>query len=119
MYSFSEKSKKKISTMHPDLQGILYDAIEMMDLTIVYGYRGEAEQNEAYDSGHSKLRFPQSDHNRMPSDAADVIPYPEKWGATREQFMLMQGILRGIAHKRGVKLKKLIDWDLAHIAREK
>lgn len=115
MYSYSESSKKKISTMHPDLQAILDDAIEVMDLTVVWGYRGEEAQNKAFDEGNSKLKFPQSDHNRMPSRAGDVIPYPEKWQASREKFMLMQGILRGIAHKRGIKLKKLISWDLAHI----
>ena len=114
MYLYSASSKKKIGTMHPDLQAILYDAIEIMNLTAVWGYRGELDQNIAFDKGNSKLRFPESDHNRMPSKAGDVIPYPEGWKASREQFMFMQGILRGIAHKRGIRLKPLINWDLAH-----
>ena len=117
-YSYGRKSIEHKRTMHPDLQGIYDDAIEVMDNSIVWGYRGEAAQTEAFTNGNSKAPFPRSAHNRMPSRAGDSIPYPEGWKATREQFMLMQGILRGIAHKRGVRLKPLIEWDLAHIEME-
>jgi peptidoglycan L-alanyl-D-glutamate endopeptidase CwlK len=92
----------------------LDDLIEIYDNSVVWGYRGEIDQNLSFDSGNSKAMVPRSAHNRMPSRAMDTIPYPEQWRATREQFMYMQGLIRGIAHKRGIKLKPLIEWDLAH-----
>ena len=45
------------------------------DMTVLCGYRGEAEQTAAFESGASQLRFPQSRHNRSPSLAVDVAPY--------------------------------------------
>jgi peptidoglycan L-alanyl-D-glutamate endopeptidase CwlK len=116
-YHYGRRSLEHKKTLHPDLQTILDDAIEIVDLSVLCGYRGELEQNIAYDAGRSKLRFPESDHNRMPSRAMDTGIHPINW-EDREAFMYMQGILRGIAHRRGIKLKPIIKWDLPHTALE-
>jgi len=55
------------------------DVIQFVDCSIICGYRNERDQNEAYDKGFSKLRFPQSRHNKLPSEAVDAVPYPIDW----------------------------------------
>lgn len=79
MPKYSEKSKKKLSTAHDDLQEIFNIVICDFDCTILDGHRNELRQNEAYDNGFSKVRFPDSKHNKKPSEAVDAIPYPVEW----------------------------------------
>ena len=44
------------------------------DLTVLCGHRGQLEQEIAFKTGASKLRWPRSKHNAMPSLAVDVAP---------------------------------------------
>jgi peptidoglycan L-alanyl-D-glutamate endopeptidase CwlK len=57
----------------------MYEAIKVTDFSVICGFRGEKEQNEAYARGHSKLKWPQSKHNQTPSMAVDIVPYPIDW----------------------------------------
>lgn len=59
------------------------------DLTITCGFRGEAEQNDAYNRGTSKARFGQSKHNTFPSQAIDICPYPINWDTTDRRWQDM------------------------------
>jgi peptidoglycan L-alanyl-D-glutamate endopeptidase CwlK len=61
----------------------MYEAIKVTDFSVICGFRGEKEQNEAYSSGHSKLKWPQSKHNKIPSEAVDIVPYPIDWNDER------------------------------------
>jgi peptidoglycan L-alanyl-D-glutamate endopeptidase CwlK len=79
MPSFSVKSRTNLNQAHPDLQVLFNDVIQFVDCSIICGYRNERDQNEAYDKGFSKLRFPQSRHNKLPSEAVDAVPYPIDW----------------------------------------
>ena len=79
-YRFSQRSLDRLGTCHPDLVLLITEALAdpacPSDMTVLCGYRGEAEQNAAYDSGASKLRYPRSKHNKTPhSMAVDVAPY--------------------------------------------
>lgn len=75
MYKFSELSQKKLDTCHPFLQEVCNELIKEMDFTVLCGYRGKAEQDEAFAKGASKLKFPKSRHNTKPSKAVDIAPY--------------------------------------------
>ncbi len=79
MSTYSLASKKKLETCHPDLQTLFFYVQLGYDNTIVCGHRGEQEQNEAYANGYSKLKWPESKHNKIPSEAVDAVPY-EKTG---------------------------------------
>jgi peptidoglycan L-alanyl-D-glutamate endopeptidase CwlK len=79
MPKFSIKSMQKLSTCDNRLQVLFYEVIKEFDCTILCGHRGEAEQNAAYASGNSKLKYPKSKHNSLPSMAVDVAPYPIDW----------------------------------------
>lgn len=78
-YRFSTRSASRLAECHPDLQALMNAVIESADcpcdVTVLCGFRGEVDQNAAYDAGRSKLRFPQSKHNKTPSHAVDVAPY--------------------------------------------
>jgi len=76
---FGTRSKKNLSECHKDLQALFNEVIQYVDCAVICGHRGEEAQNEAYDKGFSKVRFPKSKHNRMPSYAADVVPWPLDW----------------------------------------
>lgn len=75
MPGFSEKSQAKLHTCHPDLIQIFTKVVEIRDCTIIEGYRDEETQNEYFRTGKSQVQFPNGNHNRSPSMAADVMEY--------------------------------------------
>jgi len=77
---YSKRSLDRLATCHQDLQDLFNYVIKTEDCAILCGHRGEQEQNDAFDKGYSKLRYPHSRHNSMPSKAVDVMPYPIDWG---------------------------------------
>lgn len=113
MPKFSQRSLKNIAQCHPDIQRIAHELIKEMDVVVICGYRGEKEQNAAFARGTSKLRFPKSKHNKTPSLAMDVCPYPIDWEA-RAKFLEMRERMRKIADRLGIKVR-FISWDLPHI----
>lgn len=83
MPKFSARSLKNLEQCHPLLQLLMYEAIKVTDFSVICGFRGEKEQNEAYSRGNSKLKWPQSKHNQTPSLAVDIVPYPIDWNDER------------------------------------
>jgi peptidoglycan L-alanyl-D-glutamate endopeptidase CwlK len=79
MARFGKSSLSRLETCHEDLQLLFLQVVSTFDCSIICGYRGEEEQNEAFDKNLSKLKFPDSKHNAYPSMAIDVIPYPVAW----------------------------------------
>lgn len=116
MPKFSTRSIQRLETCHRDLQVIFNEVVQHFDCTVVCGHRGEAEQNEAYNAGNSKLRFPQSKHNKTPSMAVDVVPYPIDWNDT-DRMRYFAGVVKGIAalmYRQGTITHQLRwggDWD--------
>lgn len=53
-----------------------------MDHSLRVGYRNEEDQTAAFNSGNSKVKWPDSYHNARPSMAVDASPYPlpKNWG---------------------------------------
>lgn len=110
MYSFGKKSLDKLKELDPRLQEVLNEAIKLMDFTILVGHRNEEDQNKAAAEGKSKLKWPNSAHNSLPSKAVDVAPYPIDWN-DRERFTYLAGIIVGIAHSKGYELTWGGDWN--------
>jgi len=81
MFKFSKTSQDKLNTCHPDLIRLMEVALKTspMDFSIICGHRGEKEQNEAVKAGTSKLDYPHGKHNKLPSLAVDIAPYPIDW----------------------------------------
>lgn len=92
-YAWGARSLSRLSECDGLLQELFHRVIKRgdlpFDLTILCGHRGELEQEIAFKSGASKLRWPKSKHNAMPSLAVDVAPLKEgkvswDWGLYNE-----------------------------------
>ena len=110
MPRFGKRSKKRLATCDDRLQDLFKKVIKYFDCTVIQGHRGEAEQNQAYDAGRSKLRYPDGKHNADPSKAVDVAPYPIDW-SDRDRFHYFGGFVLGIAAQMGLKIRWGGDWD--------
>jgi peptidoglycan L-alanyl-D-glutamate endopeptidase CwlK len=110
---FSKRSLNNLAQCHPDLQKIAHELIKEMDVVVICGHRGEKAQNEAFKRGTSKVRYPNSKHNKTPSRAFDACPYPIDWEA-RARFLEMRERMRAIAKRLEIKVR-FISWDLPHI----
>jgi peptidoglycan L-alanyl-D-glutamate endopeptidase CwlK len=97
MYSFSKNSQKHFDTCHAQLQLVLLEAIKYYDFSVVCGHRGQFEQDLAYAKGFSKLKFPKSKHNALPSNAFDIYPYHSQYGSLTEDAIVVKRIQSRIA----------------------
>ena len=110
MPKFGRTSRKRLESCHKDIQEVFKEVVKHYDCSIVCGHRGEKEQNEAYDKGNSKVKYPRGRHNKFPSNAVDVAPYPIDW-ADRDGFILFAGFVLGVASQKGFGLRWGGDWD--------
>lgn len=110
MYQYSKRSSDRLAICDERLQRVFNEVIRHRDCTILCGHRNEDEQNEAYRKGFSKLRYPASKHNRLPSSAVDVLPCPIDWKDT-ERMAHFAGFVLGVAASMGIHLRSGIDWD--------
>lgn len=119
MIKYGKASRAKIDELDGRLQTLLHRysdvAPESLDLSVICGFRGEAEQNAAFKLGRSKLQWPMSAHNKQPAKAFDFNPYPFTSFNDRDAWLLRQGALRIVAAIHGIRLKPLIEWDLPHV----
>jgi peptidoglycan L-alanyl-D-glutamate endopeptidase CwlK len=111
MPRFSKRSINNLSECHIDLQVIFKEVINHFDCSVIEGHRLEAEQNAAFKAGKSKLKFPLSKHNSLPSMAADVVPYPINWNDT-DRMRYFSGFVMGIAAllKEQGKITHTVRW---------
>jgi peptidoglycan L-alanyl-D-glutamate endopeptidase CwlK len=86
---------------------------EVCDISLVSGYRDFVEQNALFEAGVSTVRWPNSKHNKKPSLAVDLQPFPmptyEKklWGALGH----IAGRAFAIAQEEGFSIRWGGDWD--------
>lgn len=81
-YKFSKRSQTNLDQCTPVLKELMTRALmtSNSDFSVICGFRGEKEQNDAYARGASKLKWPNSAHNKTPkSYACDIAPYPLDW----------------------------------------
>lgn len=120
-YSFSNKSLSELRTCEHGIIVTMSRVIKHVDCTILQGYRGEGEQNRMFMEGRSELRYPMSKHNKTPSRAIDVIPYPVIWPdkkkrpdtfvADMNRFARFAGFVQATAISLGYELRWGGDWD--------
>ena len=110
MPKLSTRSAAKLMTCDTRLQDVVKAAIARIDFTVLCGHRGEIEQNEAYERGFSKLKFPKSMHNSIPSKAVDLAPYPIDWKGL-DRFKALMLIVKSEADRLEIKLRFGWDWN--------
>lgn len=96
MPKFNTNSQNQLLTCHPELQLLFQEVIKYFDCTVLEGFRNEAKQNKAKDSGNSTFKWPDSKHNKIPSMAVDVVPYPIEWDNIKRMYFF-GGYVLGIA----------------------
>jgi len=106
---WSKRSAQRLETCDDDLIVVFDDVVKIYDCTILCGFRNEMDQMRAYTSGRSKLKFPDSKHNNIPSMAVDVVPWPIDWDDLY-RFFHLAGIVKGMAYARGVEIIWGGDW---------
>lgn len=117
MPKFSDASEGRLASCDGRLQEILRSAIEIVDFVVVQGHRNQADQDKAFAEGKSKLRWPNGNHNSLPSRAVDVAPVYYDAGKAKIDwadaiaFGRLMGVVHAIAHSRGIRLRFGLDWD--------
>ena len=56
------------------------------------------------------MKFPDGNHNKKPSKAIDVAPYPIDWD-DRERMTYFAGYVKGIAMMLGIPIRWGGDWN--------
>jgi len=106
-------SRKKLLTCHPKLRLLVNTVAERIDLLVICGYRNEADQNLAFLSKASKLKWPKSKHNKKPSMAVDCAPLDAEgkldWKDI-EAFKNMIVVFKEEAKKLGIEIICGGDW---------
>ena len=109
---FSVASSDKLKTCCEPLQRLFNAVILERDCIVVCGFRDQVAQDAAFDKGFSKLRWPHGRHNRNPSMAVDVLPYPfknEDW-KDLELWAAFVEVVKNKAAELGIPIICGYDW---------
>lgn len=104
MPSFSTQSAAKLLTCDYALQRLFNEVIKVVDCSIICGNRCKEDQEFAYETGHSKLQWPDSKHNSMPSMAVDVMPYPVDW-SDMSRILAFAAIVKELAARGAIDIQ--------------
>ena len=110
MSQLGPKSVERLAECDERLQRVFNEVIKNYDCTVICGHRSKEDQDEAVRTGKSKLKFPDSKHNLVPSRAADVVPFPIDWN-DKIRFYHFIGYVLGVADTMGIKLRSGSDWN--------
>ena len=121
MPKFSSTSLKRLKTCEEPLQILFREVVKHFDCKVLGGHRSQQQQDDAFSSGRSKVRWPNSRHNSYPSKAVDVAPYPLRWpdkisdpkqrALEWRRWYMFVGVVRGIATQKGISIRCGADWD--------
>ncbi len=113
---YSQTSKNKLYECHVDLQKIFFEVIKYYDNTILWGERNKKDQDNVFESDYSKVKYPDSKHNRKPSLAVDSVPWYEEPPHIRWQdfkkFYEYGGFVQAIAKTLEIPIIWGGNWDM-------
>jgi hypothetical protein len=107
---FSRTSTRRLVTCDKRLERLALEVVRLYDCTVICGHRNKPEQEEAYRMGFSKKKWPESKHNKLPSLAIDLAPYPVEWNNTKRMYHFA-GFVQAMAIKLDIPLRWGGDWD--------
>ena len=122
----NKNSLTKLKTCHPDIIKLAHEVNKIFPIQCICGHRNEVDQDKAYQNGYSRLKFPNSKHNKKPSLAGDFVPDPDlnpatlDWGDIKS-FELMCLAFEQKADELGIKIRLGRDFkfkDFPHIQME-
>lgn len=107
----SERDKTRLASVDYRLVRLVEEVSKNFPLMVICGHRGEAEQNAAFEAKKTKVRWPNSKHNFMPSKAVDLAPTPLDWN-NKAAFVALATLMINEAKKQDVLIRWGGDWDL-------
>lgn len=132
-FRWGQRSLDRLGGCHADIRRVADAALASspFDLTVVTGFRKQAEQDEAFRVGRSKLRWPDSKHNHRDvlgdpcSLAVDLAPYLQPgwipWGSKEEHghtiaqqlryWDILAGVVLGAAESLHIPMRWGGDWN--------
>lgn len=113
MRSWSDRSHAVLETLDPRLQKLVTRIRdEVCDISLTCGYRNQEEQDALYPT-YTKVKWPNGKHNRYPSVAVDLQPYPYPIDAKKLWASLgyIAGRAHAIAEEEGFSIRWGGDWD--------
>jgi peptidoglycan L-alanyl-D-glutamate endopeptidase CwlK len=118
MRTFKAVYAQRLATCHPDLIRLFNAVNQVVECHPIVGHRNEADQNAAFAKKLSKLQWPNSRHNSLPSMAVDVVPdsVPDDGDADIDwnyipHFYYLAGTVQALAKHMGIKVRWGGDWD--------
>ncbi len=110
MYAWGPRSKKILTEIHEDLQLLCTVTLDLtpFDLTLTDGHRGEKLQEQYFNSGASKVEYPDSLHNKLPSMAVHLHPLPLDQHEYVQRYYILAGVVFAAARRLG--LEERIRW---------
>ena len=112
MFKFGNVSRRRLETADRRLQTLFNEVIKEYDHIIVCGHRNKAEQDLAFKTGKSKIKWPKGKHNSLPAKAIDAAPFVDGkviWDEV-EVKKFAKKVLE-IAKKLKIKIRWGGDWD--------
>jgi|TARA_R100001480_G_scaffold65931_1_gene77717 peptidoglycan L-alanyl-D-glutamate endopeptidase CwlK len=110
MPKFGKRSIRRLKGVDSRLRNVLNELIKIMDVTIIEGVRSTEKQQEYFKKGKSKIDGINKKGQHQLGKAVDLAPYPIDWN-DRDRMHYMGGMLIGIGHSMGYKLRWGGDWD--------
>ena len=113
MYRLSNRSKKRLEGVHPDLVKVVNRAIQITekDFSITCGLRTVQEQRKLVSMGKSRTM----NSRHLTGHAVDMVPYPVSW--EWDDFTPIVEAFKKAAKDLGVPIVCGYDWgwDAPHI----
>lgn len=110
MPHFSDESIRRLASCDTRLQLIMKEAIKITDFAVLEGYRTNEEQDTLRERGLTKIKGGDGKHNKFPSLAVDLAPWPIDWEDSL-RFCFLAGIITALAYRLGIKIRWGGDWD--------
>ena len=110
MPKFSAISKERLATCDERLQRVFNEVVKYFDCMVIEGHRNQADQDKYYFQKKSKVRWPNGKHNKLPSHAVDVMPFPVNWNDIN-RICYFAGFVMATALSMGIKLRWGKDWN--------
>lgn len=114
-FYYGQQSKKNLGSVCPELQVVFERALSLglIDISVIQGGRGKAEQNIYFKLEKSRVEWPYSKHNKIPSQALDAAPYVNgKASADWRHCIYLAGLVTGIGASMGIKIRWGGNWDM-------
>lgn len=112
---FGQASLKNLNTIVYSLRSVFERALnyEVIDFSIIEGHRPKETQDRYFNDGKSKVQWPNSKHNIMPSKAGDAAPYVNgtiSWN--KQHCCVLAGVILAAAAELGIRVRWGGNWDM-------